>query len=879
MATVTLNLYSGCRIIKDKNFVVDDIETYLSTLNSVTIDNFQYQRFDLKKKINLDLDQVWQTKKTSLPYGDSTVITKWNYCKITTDTVNYYYFITGYKQVSPKTVELSLEMDTINTFKYYYILSNSTYTLSPKTIVKREHKDRLEIMFEKRASTAEERYAFSQLDSQNSYQNTSDETVNLLLNVSGLEDFMTTASLSVLRLTCTTVNGAYIQFKNKKYLNVSELLISSNLITIYTSGNQVSIPMDQAQNNFVLVIPSNAGLIFNFKTYTGDWTLFMNNSIYLYTSVDIFNNQFRRLIDTFQEGVSTYLFKTNEETLYDDDETNQWYVMYASTNAIAATESVSDIKYVNPVQIRLYSDNGYTISTTGPHEVILYATSDLIPKWVNSPERLSYSPSGAVPPAGAQYVKIAGTTYDFHDYGTIRLLRKNNSDSFFKDVEIQEWGSATTVILHNIESVIFYGVNDLNCEGYINRTTIHIGAGSGSYTGTCIPWTNVNLTDEKLIKCFAFPYAPMEFLVGKDSFNTLPEGVIFNTNNVLELEKPQIPLFNYTKTFKDKNPQSKLFIERAIINPQLNQPKNILAESKLYHSDYYQPKFVYDSFSFPFNLENIDIDGYLENSSDYKDFDVNYIISQNIQSKFLFSFPQYALKRATQDYDNILTVERNNEKALFNNSYINYIKSGGYSYDQKKASSQNAINGITTALSFAGAIASFAATPFTGGSSAVVGASLMASGVALAAGGLAGIARSIHTAQEQDKAINQKVLQAQMQGTSVEGSEDIDILTAISGNKAKLVTYELSDIMKQAMFDLFYYCGYATHEQKVPLVYTRTYFNFVQAEIEYKQYTFNEDIAEDIKNKWAAGITFLHHVNSSWDFDQQYENWEVSLMN
>ena len=251
---------------------------------------------------------------------------------------------------------------------------------------------------------------------------------------------------------------------------------------------------------------------------------------------------------------------------------------------------------------------------------------------------------------------------------------------------------------------------------------------------------------------------------------------------------------------------------------------------------------------------------------------MGYTISQNIQSKFMFTFSQYVLKRSRQDYDNILCIERNNEKALFNNAYINYIRSGGYSYDTKKASSQNAVNGMTTALTLVGATASFAA------GLASENPIMLTAGVGLAVSAANGIIRSVHTAQEQDKAISQKLMQAQMQGTSVQGSEDIDILTAFSGNKAKIVYYELSDIMKQAMWDLFYYCGYATHEQKIPDVTTRMYFNFVQAEIIFDSYNFNDEIADDIQNKWNEGVTFFHAVSGAYDINQEYENFETSLL-
>ena len=84
--------------------------------------------------------------------------------------------------------------------------------------------------------------------------------------------------------------------------------------------------------------------------------------------------------------------------------------------------------------------------------------------------------------------------------------------------------------------------------------------------------------------------------------------------------------------------------------------------------------------------------------------------------------------------------------------------------------------------------------------------------------------------------------------------------------------------MKNAMWDLFHYCGYATHEQKVPAIDTRLYFNFVQAEIVLKDFTFNEEIAKRIIEKWNQGVTFMHWVSGAYDFNQEYENFETSLL-
>ena len=151
-------------------------------------------------------------------------------------------------------------------------------------------------------------------------------------------------------------------------------------------------------------------------------------------------------------------------------------------------------------------------------------------------------------------------------------------------------------------------------------------------------------------------------------------------------------------------------------------------------------------------------------------------------------------------------------------------------------------------------------------------------GVSLTATAVTSIMRTINTAQEQDRSISQKLVQASMQGTSVQGSEDLDILTAFSGNKAKLVEYKLSTQMENAMNELFYLCGYACHRYGYFNINSRIYFNFVQAEIELTNYTFNEDVAKALYEKYKEGVTFMHQVASTYDFAHQYENFEVSLI-
>ena len=109
------------------------------------------------------------------------------------------------------------------------------------------------------------------------------------------------------------------------------------------------------------------------------------------------------------------------------------------------------------------------------------------------------------------------------------------------------------------------------------------------------------------------------------------------------------------------------------------------------------------------------------------------------------------------------------------------------------------------------------------------------------------------------------------------------MLDAYSQNKAKFKVYKVSPRMKKALFNLFYYTGYICEEQGLPDTTSRLWFNFVSADIVLKKVpNLSEDIINDIKIRYNAGITFLHnvYVDSSYkyDFDQKYENWENSIL-
>lgn len=104
MSTSKLKLYTT-NITPAKNTRVDDIDTYLSSCdNPYSSDKFQYQRIALTMSIKVNMLQSEAT------------VPNVNYARIEQDDKVFYFFVMSAKQLSRKTVQFNLAMDTINTY-------------------------------------------------------------------------------------------------------------------------------------------------------------------------------------------------------------------------------------------------------------------------------------------------------------------------------------------------------------------------------------------------------------------------------------------------------------------------------------------------------------------------------------------------------------------------------------------------------------------------------------------------------------------------------------------------------------------------------------------------------------------------------------------
>lgn len=124
MATSTVILYQTS-ISPEKNCVVEQLSSYLAGCSSLTFNNFQYVKIEYDVTIKVNIDQQYDKDFD------------YNYAKITNSSQarDYYYFILGTRWISQSTLELSLSLDSLNSYW-------SDLHFTDKTHITRQHKDR-----------------------------------------------------------------------------------------------------------------------------------------------------------------------------------------------------------------------------------------------------------------------------------------------------------------------------------------------------------------------------------------------------------------------------------------------------------------------------------------------------------------------------------------------------------------------------------------------------------------------------------------------------------------------------------------------------------------------------------------------------------------
>lgn len=936
MKTTSVTLYALQYDIKGKNVIFDTL-TFASFLSNAvrtkTISNNQYQKvsryMSIDVKLSSQIPEVWDDTPANTQ--------RFNYLSMTfvtgADSQTYYFFITKETWLSNGgSVRYELEMDVLNTYKMDETGSLG-YSCTNRTRITRCHQDRVEVDYIQSDSKTRvirnpsgysrfltfvgagsaptgnkhERYAMTGVEA---WKKTPDNTGfyvicyaedgdgNALHPITfHLQNASTGASID------ENYGQALAVFTYQGHITIQLLSYDSGAyddIASYTQEEEYTFGgQDPSVNDLgqVLVVdfeyldtdvydPSGNKA---FVTHLDDNSPFDFDTFIRYIYLTNNTRILTRKIDRHPEGVNPILFKQSEETLYDVDEGRLWYLVFANANP-PASGSDTEPHYINPVKISLIPSDPLESNSVALTNTIIY------PSALTFPGKLTFLIFSAL--------YLSGTTLTFDDEGGVShtlevsalgtagkpssvVLHRYYAENHFyiRSYEYTSDGEISNVTEYdNVASVTITSCG--SCKRITNTTSddfnilrnpytafattlktydYYIGAGSSSIDDTSVTIDTLDLTDEKLIKVIEYPYAPASWLVGISDMGVIPENFAYNAStHMLQVSTSNIPEFISDKVLPNVDSPFKDMIVEAPATCTKNDGRSDKYESKLYNSEFRMTKFVYDSFAFPFRLENVSID-LLPN--DYQVFRFTYLVSRNITSKFAVSFPQYkeGLIEGIEDYDAVLVVSRNNEKALFSNAYLTYLRQG-LNYDRKSQESNNLARGISIGLTALGAIASFASTPASGPMGIAGGIGLLTS-----LGGQ--VAGAIHSANQTDRALQQKQAELQRQSESVSTAEDLDILHFYSQGKPKLVTYRVSDYMRNAVSNLFYWYGYSCDFCDSPNVArdTRIGFNFVQCELDLKTFYGGEEEREALLEAYKAGVFFVHDTNI---FFNARENWE-----
>lgn len=813
------------KLTANKLFKIDNIASYLSTKDSVVINNFQYQKNALEMSIKVALPQ-----SQSQPLS----ITGYKYASINDGSRINYYYIKKATWRSTNTIQFDLVMDVLNT-----LVENQDYRFKKNTRIIREHKPRVytinrtprrikinyylvhgqgDYMDGEQCSITDDRGTLLftcqciQQDQDQDYSIVEvDEAYDLADAIQSLED--TIGSANVL-MTSLDNPGSEIEFEVNSVENVKSLLVYRKIDYINENIN----PMLNCKNAVGIEVQDKSPLNQN-------WYLLYRNQLdpsdVLTNPVDCYlipENDTPtaygmiadgRLIPSYLEEGATYFFRVRNN------------VTFTLSNGVV-------VPYNSAYQdFFAVSKCGNKLSCVVYRAFISAGTSSLSVLWL----------------------------YDDIDYVSISPV-PCNYDVVDSDDGVT-WGRLQSLTFpyifnNNQTDVVIDGINKLD------------------------------RTSAKNIKLIKLPYCPFAFTStnGRIDVNANWElksidqtgggGVI----RELRLTDLSVKLSHTLPETLGINPYSKFYVATSqLLNISINRLRleDDGLESKMLHSEFYQPKLIYDSFTFTFELEKLDENFYYEEAN--RKLEIIFTMTRTINSKFLFMPKDITYKLADSNYPSVMAIARNNEEVLYNVPYINYIRTG-FNYDVKAKNMSNASNWIGLGLSVAS-----------------VGLSLLAPSVPLKVAGVvasfvsmaSSIKNTIVTTIQNEEGLKQKVLQSQNQTASVSGSDDVDLMSEYSNNRLKYLIYEPNDNMKNLLKDLFYYAGYNSGRMGLPNHNTRVNFDYLECDASFIDEGRNipEEIIAELKNCFKAGVTYIHETSrttNKWDIDQIYENWEIELL-
>lgn len=383
-------------------------------------------------------------------------------------------------------------------------------------------------------------------------------------------------------------------------------------------------------------------------------------------------------------------------------------------------------------------------------------------------------------------------------------------------------------------------------------------------------WYEDNKTDPRLIKIIELPYPP--FNETKDSSGGLeiPTGWSVTAGRTLKLTDPSVG-FDSTVGNKELVP----WIGGSVVD--VNSMANPLAyESKLWNSNYYTVKFIYDGNVHVPALENF-VQPKL-GSTDYST-SITFSSSTGMDNSMMFSFRD--AEKNTTDFGKYLVCNRSTEIPYYTNEYLNYLRYGK-AVDERNRTLSGAsalAGGIGSAVSTtAGLMFAFKQAAIGGAYGGVWGAAI-GGAIGLVSTVIATTA-SISRANDQ---INAKIDQYTHQSSSVSVNGDISLFRKYGKNKLLMAIYKPAEEIKKSLARYFSLYGYSCDEYGKPKSWTTRYWSdyFVISPAFSLTSQITRDYKNDIASRMQSGFRIMHrHEDKTdhYDWLNTKENWETSLL-
>lgn len=826
-------------LLPEKLFVVENLSTYLSSKTSKLITAFQYIKHGLEISINVDLSQYYASPKSN----------SYKYVSIINDGTGentYYYFVKSVEWRSKSAVRFNLIMDVLNTFT-----EKRDYFFKANTRILREHKNRFSTNYNDRYLSVPV-YGSDTVTLDPPALN---QYASITQNIDGTGIIFTGILVDLIwEAGEVTLAKFLIPYEDTR---TDPQIINS--FSGYPEGYEYYIIGEDENILSCAFDDGQGGTTFEDVEITRLTTLYRN-------------------IDNISEGINPILHHVRNTKINDTGIKNQdWYLLYRNQN------NPSD-SLVNPVDCYLIPENqtdidngvvtnGRIIASTLNANTYYYAK--LTPSVVMSLSN-GVTITGSTPRRRGMII-----TKQSNGLMTISLFTESdpigftmNFDASYDDISYIAFSAFPIYYYSSLTPIDAYDWYDIFNHDQENHSW------TDDYAGDYLDSVDLlDRTDAKNIKLIKLPYCPYDFSVSGDVIQVSGTDWFYTTISQDDGDIKVIKLNDLnTKLSHEITTRTTAFTDLylGIWNPQYTDLRYDIGaklESKLFHSDFYNPSYVYDSFALKVDLEKCDIDYYISHFNLYYKMNFKFTTTRTINSKFLFTFTDYSSKKAISNFYNVIPVARNNEEVLYNVPYINYIRAG-YNYDVKNKNISFASNMIGLGLS-----------------ATSMAASLFLPSVPLKVAGIVGslvsmamsVKNTIVTTIQNEDSIKRKITETQNQASSVAGSDDVDLMSEYCGNRLQYLVYRPTDEMWELLNNLFFYAGYSSNRMGIPTHNNRINFDYLECEASIeKLISIPDDCLQELINSFKNGVTYIHDrgvVGSRWDFAQKYENWEKMFFN